>query len=138
VEDTLALAALAQGLVAHLCQQYDADGRLPEPHALELVDENLWRAARFGSHAELVDLPGTGVRPVAELAAECVERARDAGASAGLGIDAGLDRVLEIVRDGSSSVRQREVASVGGLRAAYELVVDETMQSVHTPYAGRS
>ena len=133
LRDTLAMAAFAQGLVAHLCQQYDDEGGLPECFPDYYVDENLWRAARHGSDALLVDLPSTAVRPVAEIGAEWVERARAAGRRADLGIDAGLDQMLEIFQRGSSATRQRAAAATGGLRAAYELVVSETMSAIETP-----
>lgn len=135
ISDTLAMAAFAQGLVAYLCQRYDDEGGLPECFPDYYVDENLWRAARHGSDALLIDLPTSTERPVADLGAEWVERARIAGQRANLGIDAGLDQMLEIFQHGSSTVRQRAAAAEGGLRRAYELVVAETMSSVESPSA---
>ncbi|MBC7643751.1 MAG: YbdK family carboxylate-amine ligase [Thermoleophilia bacterium] len=128
VNDTLALAALAQGVIAHLCDLHDADA-LPEVPASHLVDENLWRASRWGTDARMVKLPGNEPITVCEAVARLVEQARTASTKHELGIEAGLDRVLEIAEHGCSAVRQRNVArnSSEPLREAYEWVVAQTM-----------
>jgi carboxylate-amine ligase len=130
VDDTLALVALSLGTIAYLCALHDAGelhARVPVP-AAHLVDENLWRAARMGTDAHVVELPTSNTRPVAEVVEELIGHARAAGAAADLGIDAGLDRALEIARDGCSAARQRRVAGADSdLVGAYRWVVDRTM-----------
>lgn len=126
--DTLGIVALAQGLVAHLCHRYDDEGALPPAQRAHLVDENLWRAARFGTRGSFIDLPASTTTPVGQVLTAMVERARVAGHRAGLGIDDGLDHVLGMVERGCSSSRQRDVIAGGGdLMAAYRSVVAETM-----------
>ena len=128
VKDTLALVALAQGVIAHLCDMHDAEA-LPEVPASYLVDENLWRAARWGTDARMVKLPGNEPITVREAVADLVDGARTASTKHGLGIEAELDRVLEIAEHGCSAVRQRSVGrgSDDPMREAYEWVVAQTM-----------
>ncbi|MCW2956009.1 MAG: YbdK family carboxylate-amine ligase [Thermoleophilia bacterium] len=129
VRDTLALAALAQGTVAHLCDLHDAD-ELPEPVPTELIDENSWRASRYGTDAAFVDLPGAGQVPAAEAIGALIENARAAGVRRGLGIDAGLDRAQQLLDDGCSALWQRQIfRETGSLRDAYGAVVAATMAS---------
>lgn len=132
LNDTLALVALSVGTLAWLCDLHDA-GELGDAVPVQpahLVDENLWRAARWGVAAQLVELPTAVQRPLEELVVQLVGQARTAGRAHGLGIDAGLDRVLAIAAGGTSAVRQREIAASDGLEAAYRHVVDQTMAPV--------
>lgn len=54
IQDTLALAALCQALIAKLTQLDDRGEKVPVL-ARGYVDENKWRAMRFGLDAEIVD-----------------------------------------------------------------------------------
>ncbi len=54
IEDTLALAALCQALVAKLTQ-LDERGKKVPVLARDYVDENKWRAMRYGLDAEIID-----------------------------------------------------------------------------------
>jgi len=129
VRDTLALAALASGTIAHLCALHDA-GELPEPHATHQIDENCWRASRYGTDAHFVDLPGTREMPADESIGGLIERARAAGRAAGLGIDAGLDRAEQMLAAGCSAHWQRAMYEESGdLHTPYRAVVDATMTS---------
>lgn len=130
VRDSLALAALGLGVVAHLVEMHDA-GELPDAQPAHLVDENLWRAMRWGTDAMFIDLPTTRLVSGADAVQSLVEDARAAGRRAGLDIDAGLDRVLHIIGRGSSAAVQRRAASAAGgdLRTAYADVVATTMSA---------
>jgi carboxylate-amine ligase len=64
VEDAQALAALAVALVARVARAYDEDEPVAlQPHAL--LEENLWRAIRYGLSADLIDLEQGEVLPAA-------------------------------------------------------------------------
>ncbi|MCW2925869.1 MAG: YbdK family carboxylate-amine ligase [Thermoleophilia bacterium] len=129
VRDTLALTALASGTVAHLCALDDA-GELPAPVASHLIDENCWRAARWGTDARFADLTGTGVTCADEAIGRLIADARAAGRAAGRDLDAGLDRAQELLHLGCSALRQRAIVADGGtLVDAYRSVVDQTMSS---------
>lgn len=132
VADTLALVALANGLVGYLCEAHDA-GELETPLPQHLIEENGWRATRWGLEAQLVDLPGSRTSDAREVIGELVDRIAPVAKSRGLEIDAGLDRVRHILANGNSTMRQRAVVADGGdLAAAYREVVAETMGSARS------
>ena len=61
LDDDHALIALTHALVADLCERLDGGERLPAHDTLR-IQENRWRAMRFGMKAELIDLEND--RPV--------------------------------------------------------------------------
>jgi carboxylate-amine ligase len=80
LENTAVLVALVQSLVATLAERYEREGTLPiQPRPL--IEENKWRAARFGLEATLVDLERdeerparTALRALADVAAPAATR----------------------------------------------------------------
>jgi len=54
IDDTLALAALCQALIARLAQADERGEKIPVL-ARDYIDENKWRAMRYGLDAEVVD-----------------------------------------------------------------------------------
>ncbi|HEX8743872.1 MAG TPA: YbdK family carboxylate-amine ligase, partial [Thermoleophilaceae bacterium] len=54
-EDATALAGLAVACIAQAALDYD-DGLLPEPPPGRLIEENFWRAIRYGLDGKLIDL----------------------------------------------------------------------------------
>ncbi len=132
VRDTLALTALASGVIAHLCTLHDA-GELPDPVDSHLVDENCWRAARWGTDAVFIDLQdvaGARKQCAAEAIGRLISAARLAGAEKGLGLDAGLDRAQQLLDAGCSALWQRSVyEESGSLEDAYRAVLNATMSS---------
>lgn len=70
-----------------------------------LLEENRWRAQRYGTEATLLDLARGELVPLATLLDEAVEAvAEDAAA---LGCAAELGRLAVVAREGGSAVRQR-------------------------------
>ena len=57
-----ALAALMYALTARIARALDEGEPLPE-HPHRLLEENFWRAIRFGLSGELIDLDTGAVRP---------------------------------------------------------------------------
>ncbi|MCB0878332.1 MAG: YbdK family carboxylate-amine ligase [Thermoleophilia bacterium] len=129
VRDTLALTALAAGTIAHLCDLHDA-GELPEPIESHLIDENCWRAARWGTAARFIDLPSSKIVCAEEAIGRLIGSARQAGRSHGLGLDAGLDRAQELLDAGCSALWQRSLVEQGAtIPEVYRAVVHATMSS---------
>ncbi len=141
VLDTVALTALSVGLVADLCARYDAGeamGALPA----WWVEENSWRATRYGLHGNFIvpdasaGVPADADRsrqvivPAVEAALEAIATARSAGKAADLGIDDALNHLEMKVSSGGSSTWQRQIASEKGLQNAYSEVVKLTMAGV--------
>ncbi|MGP1356725.1 carboxylate-amine ligase [Roseicyclus sp.] len=106
MEDALTLAATVQCLVRHLARLRQSNLRW-RIYDRFLVNENRWRAQRYGVSEGLIDFGRQKIVPVAGLAAEMVEiLAEDAEA---LGCAAELERLAEIPARGTSSDRQRAV-----------------------------
>jgi len=100
VENVAALAALVQSLVATLGSAFECG----EPQAAlpdVLLEENVWRAARDGLAAQLVD--GPVVDAIRELVEAC------APAADALGCAEELELVDEIVARGGGADEQRRV-----------------------------
>lgn len=115
VRETVALAALAQTMVAWCDERLDA-GPLPNPAREWTVRENRWLAARFGLDAELiVEHPESRHptrRPVRELVIELLEEL--APVADRLGTTSELDDLHTILEVGTSAMRQRAVVEHGG------------------------
>ena len=69
--DTLAIAALIQCLVKSLSDEIDNGTYQTDSHPM-MVQQNKWRAARFGNHARLVDTYTYRSASVAEVVEELV------------------------------------------------------------------
>ena len=71
--EAIAVAALQYALVAHFAEAYDAGEPLPA-HPGRDIEENLWRALRWGLSRELIDLDARRSEPAAERVAALLER----------------------------------------------------------------
>lgn len=115
VRETLALAALAQTLVASSIRRID-DDTLPPPPREWTIRENRWLAARYGIDAELiVEHPESGHperRPVRELVTELLAELHPVASE--LGTLDQLADLLVLLDTGSSAQRQRRVVEAGG------------------------
>jgi glutamate---cysteine ligase / carboxylate-amine ligase len=66
LDDTLAIAALIQCLVQALSDEIDEGAYQHDCHPM-MVRQNKWRAARFGTNAQLVDFFTYQVKPLTEV-----------------------------------------------------------------------
>lgn len=103
LEDVVALAALTQAFVARLLDSYEKNAA-PEPLDRILLEENRWRAARFGTEADLLDFQTLQLVPLSDL----LGRLSDAILPwiRKLGLYSPIDRIHRIVLEGSSAERQ--------------------------------
>jgi carboxylate-amine ligase len=110
LDDVAALVALVHALA----RASATAGAAPPDLPAEILDEGAFRAARYGTRA---DLPGADgrLRPVAELLAEALAlagpHARD------LGCADELDGVRRLLEHGGGAGRQRAAHAIGGLGA---------------------
>ena len=115
VRESVALAALAQALVAWCDQRID-QGHLPIPPREWTVRENRWLAARYGIDAELiVEHCETGHpqrRAVRDLVTDLLDELHPT--AAGLGSLEQLADVRSILEAGTSAMRQRAIVERGG------------------------
>lgn len=106
LRDTVALAALVQCLCRMLWRLKQRNQRWRKYDSF-LVQENRWRAQRYGTTEGLIDFGRRAIVPFAELLDEMFDLVEeDAGV---LQCVTALDALRAIVRDGTSSTRQRDV-----------------------------
>jgi glutamate---cysteine ligase / carboxylate-amine ligase len=72
LQESRALAALSYCLAARIARALDDGEPLPQPPP-RLIEENLWRAIRYGLSGELIDLVTGAVRPARAALDELVE-----------------------------------------------------------------
>jgi carboxylate-amine ligase len=125
VEQTLALAALAQAMVKELCEHYESGEELSR-YPYEMLDENKWLAARHGLDAQLVDLPKQERVPVPELTRRVMERLRPHAEE--LGSETDFDCLEDILDIGTGASRQRKVYDANhDLREVVREILDATV-----------
>jgi glutamate---cysteine ligase / carboxylate-amine ligase len=119
-------AALSQCLVDWLDSLYDRGYTLPVPRRW-VVTENKWRAARHGIEAEIIaDEHGTLV-PMRDAITLLVEELTPTARR--LGCEGEVVQALQIVEQGPSYMRQRDVVASGGTLVD---VVDSLMEELRT------
>jgi glutamate---cysteine ligase / carboxylate-amine ligase len=122
--ESTALLALACACVAQAALDYDA-GRAPRAMPGRFIEENLWRAIRFGLDGKLIDLEA-GVEVPAVAA---VERLVDwtADAREALALDAHMADLERMLSGGNGAQRQRRRHEAGErVGDIYAAVVAET------------
>jgi glutamate---cysteine ligase / carboxylate-amine ligase len=124
IEDAIAIAALAQAIVVKLHQLYTKNmGYRMYPRAL--IEENKWRAARWGVEGNLIDFGKQAEVPMRELGEELLDFVDDVVDD--LGSRAALKPIQRILREGTSAERQlRTYAQTGDLKAVVRQIVQET------------
>jgi carboxylate-amine ligase len=126
-----AVAALSQCLVEQFDTQLDRGYTLPVP-ASWVLQENKWRAARYGLDADIVvDDKGT-VRPVRQAITDLVEELEPTARR--LGCEAELADVHRILAVGASYQRQRAVAAAsdGDLTVVVDSLLAELRDGLPT------
>jgi carboxylate-amine ligase len=128
VEETLCLAALIQAFVAKLVQlrQANQTWRL---YRKNLIDENKWRAVRYGISGELIDFGKREEVPFPALAEELLAWIDDVVDE--LGSRKEVEYVQTILSQGTSADRQLAVyRKMGDFRAVVDQVVEETQEGL--------
>jgi carboxylate-amine ligase len=121
LEDTAALAALVHCLAHH-----HADRDLPAPSPPEVIEEGLFRAARFGIGADLPDAGGE-LHPLSEVLAATLELCSDSASE--LGCEAELQALGTLVADGGGAGRQRAIYEVAGMQSLLQSLLEITAGS---------
>jgi carboxylate-amine ligase len=128
LETTAVLVALVQSLTATLVERYERDGKLPiQPRPL--VEENKWRAARFGLEATLVDLERDEERPASEALRALADLA--APAAKRLGCADELGQLEQLIERGDGAHEQRAVhgAASGSLLGVAKWLAERTIDA---------
>ncbi len=107
VAESQSLAALAASLAVRIARAYD-EGRPVEPLPHRLIEENFWRAIRWGLPGELIDFERGEAIPARQRLEELIEwvqpAAEEIGAAPYLAIPErnAAERQIERVEDGAS------------------------------------
>ena len=104
------VAALSHCLVDSLDREIDKGYTLPRPRRW-VVQENKWRAARYGLDASII-VGEDSVQPVREALRELVQDMRPTADR--LGCSGELDLVEQVLQGGASYARQRAMAAASG------------------------
>jgi carboxylate-amine ligase len=97
-----------------------------------LIEENKWRAARYGIEGKLIDFGKESEVPMRDLAVELLAFVDDVVDE--LGSRSAVEYVHTILNEGTSAERQLRVyQQTGDLRAVVKHLVDETRGGVTAP-----
>lgn len=129
VEEVVCLAALSQALVHRLWTLMES-GDAPDPLPAALVEENKWRAARYGLDGTLVDFERRREVPARERIRWLVEDFL-ADSLDELGTRPEAEHVHRTLEEGTSADRQLAVfRESGSLDAVVDHLVEETIGGV--------
>jgi len=124
----IAIAALAQAIIVKLYRLRLKNLGFRRYHRA-LIEENKWRAARWGIDGKLIDFGSRREVPMRELAIELLEFVDDVVDE--LGSRREIEYVRTILSEGTSAEKQVAVyRQTGDLRAVVRALVDETRASV--------
>ncbi len=126
LDDAVTLAALYQCLIRMLCRLRRQNQRW-RIYPQILMEENRWRAQRYGTEGELIDFGRWTAAPFADLLEEMLELIREDAEA--LGCIAEVAHAREILARGTSAHTQRHVfhaalAAGADRREALQAVVD--------------
>jgi carboxylate-amine ligase len=133
VEEAVAIAALTQAIIVklHRLNQRNLSWRL---YGRALIEENKWRAARYGIDGKLIDFGKEAEVPMHQLIPELLELVDDVVDD--LGSRSAVEYVHTIMNEGTSADRQLRVyQETGDLKAVVRHLVAETRGGVTQPRA---
>jgi carboxylate-amine ligase len=128
-EDSITLAALTQAIVVKLHRLYSRNMSY-RIYPRALIEENKWRAVRWGLDGKLIDFGKRVEVPMRDLALELLEFVDDVVDD--LGSRKAVEGVHRILRDGTSADRQLQVfRETGSLKEVALHLVRETRQGIN-------
>ncbi len=135
VEETIAIAAVIQAIVVKLHRLYTKNMGF-RLYRRTLIEENKWRAARWGLDGKLIDFGKREEVPMRDLAEELLGFVDDVVDE--LNSRREVEYIRTILRDGTSADRQLRVyKETGDLKKVVQHVVQETRAGIARGAAGR-
>lgn len=131
VEEALCIAAILQALVLKLWKMRtrNTTWRLYPP---ALIDENKWRAVRYGIDGQMIDFGRQTELPARDLIHELVEFVDDVVDE--LGSRREVEYAYQILEHGTSADRQLAVfEETGSLEAVVDYLIEETVKGCYDP-----
>jgi glutamate---cysteine ligase / carboxylate-amine ligase len=133
VEEAVAIAALTQAIVVKLHRLYERNLSF-RVYQRPLIEENKWRAARYGIEGKLIDFGKEAEVPMRALATELLEFVDDVVDD--LGSRSAVEYVNTILNEGTSAERQLRVyQATGDLKEVVRHLVKETRGGIGEPRA---
>jgi carboxylate-amine ligase len=130
-EESIGLAALATACIAQAAADYDA-GVDPVPIPGRLIEENMWRAIRYGLDGSLIEFTAGTEVPARAAVEALLEWA--APARSELRLDDCLEGVYSILDSGNGAQRQWRRHDAGeSMRDVYSGSVEETAATYVAP-----
>ncbi|HEY4120788.1 MAG TPA: carboxylate-amine ligase [Byssovorax sp.] len=125
IDDTVALAALIQAVMGRLYLLYKKNMGFRE-YARELIEENKWRAVRYGIDGQLIDFGKQEQVSLRELVGELLEFCAESAAI--FGVEAEFDRIRDVLREGTSADRQIRIFNeTKSLNAVVDDLIEQSM-----------
>lgn len=122
VDDTIALAALIQAVMGKLYLLYRRNLAFRE-YRHELIEENKWRAVRYGLDGQLIDFGKQEQVPLRSLVGELLEFVQEPAEI--FRSQAEIERIRTILAEGTSADRQ---LAVYARTRSFEAVVDDLIE----------
>jgi carboxylate-amine ligase len=122
IDDTIALAALIQAIMGKLYLLYRRNLGFRQ-YSRELIEENKWRAVRYGLDGQLIDFGKREQLPVRVLIEELLDFVAEAADVFKTHDE--LDRIRHILKDGTSADRQLRVFRETN---SYQAIVDDLIE----------
>jgi carboxylate-amine ligase len=136
LDDAMSIAALTQSILHYLYRMRREHKTVPV-YSRFLINQNRWRAMRYGYDQGLVEFTSAQVIPVDDWLSDIVEKVyRDAEE---LGCAQELERVLDIPKHGTSAHKQIATyehacasakAPPEALQAVVDMLIDETVKDL--------
>ncbi len=129
IEHTVAVVALVQALMGKLYLMHRRNTQWRR-YDRALIEENKWRAVRYGTEAKMIDFGVSEERPFVGLAHELVEFVEEATNI--FGTQQYMKTILDIAKNGTSAHRQIEVFEKNNNdpKAVVDWVMEETMRGL--------
>lgn len=128
VDDTIAIAALIQALVAKVNKLLEQNLTFRLHHKM-LIEENKWRAVRYGLDGKMIDFGKGKEVPVRDLIHELLEFVDDVIDD--LGSREEIGRIYTILERGTSADEQLQVwRDTGNIKAVVDRLIETTMENV--------
>lgn len=122
IDDTIALAALIQAVMGKLYLLYRRNLAFRQ-YSRELIEENKWRAVRYGIDGQLIDFGKREQVPLRVLIGEMLDFVSEAADI--FQSHQELDRIRQILKEGTSADRQLRVFHQTN---SYKAVVDDLIE----------
>jgi glutamate---cysteine ligase / carboxylate-amine ligase len=128
IDDTIAIAALFQALVAKFNRLLDQNLTFRLHHKM-LIEENKWRAVRYGLNGKMIDFGKGKEVPIRDLIRELLEFVDEVADD--LGSRQEIEHVYTILERGTSADEQLRVwRETGDMKAVVDHLIEMTMENV--------